>query len=259
MAFTFTVEDGTGLAAANAYASLQDVRDHHDGRGQLTDWDGADVSTTIDSADAGADTLTIAAHPFETGDGPMKPVGADLPAPLDATTEYWAVVVNADTIKLAASYDDAVADTPVVIDLTTAGTGAMSLSHPDFDAQRQCIVLGTDYVNNRFGGRFRGIRLVSTQALEVPRYGAYDDEGTLLEGVPAELVRAVAEYALRARAATLLPDPDGDAHVTQKSESVGPLAESVSYAVPTTLLPEYPAADRLLRRLILPGGRAYRA
>lgn len=34
MAFTFTVENGTGLAAANAYAAVETFEDHHTGRGR---------------------------------------------------------------------------------------------------------------------------------------------------------------------------------------------------------------------------------
>lgn len=259
MAFAFTVETGTGVAGANAYADLEFCRDHHDGRGQLAAWDGADVSTAITAADAGADTLTVPGHPFETGDGPARPTGGDLPAGLTAGEDYWLVVVDADTVKLATSYANAVAETPVVVDLTDVGSGAMTLEHPDFDAQRAAIVKATDYIEARWGDRFRGVRLTDTQALEVPRAGAYDADGIALTGVPGELKAAAAEYALRAKAAALLPDPSGETHVTAKAETIGPISESVTYATPTPLLPEYPAADRLLRRLVLPGGGTYRA
>jgi len=39
MAFTFTVEDGTGLSTANAYISLAFANDHHSGRGNVA-WAG---------------------------------------------------------------------------------------------------------------------------------------------------------------------------------------------------------------------------
>jgi len=42
MAFTFTVEDGTGLAGANAYASVASVDDYHSGRG-FAGWDGTNA------------------------------------------------------------------------------------------------------------------------------------------------------------------------------------------------------------------------
>lgn len=255
----FLVEDGTGLAGANAFCDLEFARAHHDARGQLDTWDGDDVTTEITAADAGADTLAAAAHPFEDGDGPVRAVGDDLPDGMAAATDYWVVVSDADTIQLAASYDDAVADTPVVIDLADAGSGSMSLTHPDFDAQRAALVLATDRVETSGYGKWRGLRETSTQALSWPRTGARDDRGVVIEDVPSAVKRATAEYALRVRqGTTLLPDSDGSQHVTAKSESVGPISESVEYSTPTPLIPAFPAADGLLRAVTVSGARAYR-
>lgn len=67
-----------------------------------------------------ADTITITAHGFVTG---LKAAlsGTNLPGGLSATN-YWIVVVDANTIKLATSYANAVAGT--VVDITSAGTTA---------------------------------------------------------------------------------------------------------------------------------------
>jgi hypothetical protein len=58
------------------------------------------------------------------------------------------------------------------------------------------IVRATDYVDKRFGRRFRGDKMSQQQALEWPRSDAYTDEDYLLTGVPVVLKRAIAEYAL---------------------------------------------------------------
>lgn len=72
--------------------------------------------------DVVANTITLTAHGYVTG---LKIAlsGTNLPAGLSATN-YWAIVVNANTIKVATSLANAVAGTPV--DITTQGTSADS-------------------------------------------------------------------------------------------------------------------------------------
>lgn len=73
------------------------------------------------------------------------------------------------------------------------------------------IIRATDYIDKRFGKKFRGIRQAKDQALEWPRLDAFDDDGFLLSGtdeIPRKLQRATAEYALRAVIYQVLaPDP----------------------------------------------------
>lgn len=74
--------------------------------------------------------------------------------------------------------------------------------------KQAAIIRASEYVDKRFGGRFRGYRQDSGQALEWPRLDAEDDDGYLLQGVPFQLKKAVAEYALRALlSGELAPDP----------------------------------------------------
>lgn len=92
------------------------------------------------SVDTAADTLAIAAHPLVTADGPVRiaSTGA-LPAPLQADTNYWVVVVDAGHVQLADSYEHAggnnvargLGSTPnpvTVLNLTSTGSGAITLS-----------------------------------------------------------------------------------------------------------------------------------
>lgn len=67
-----------------------------------------------------ADTITITAHGFLTG-LKVALTGTNLPGGLSATN-YWVIVVDANTIKLATSLVNANAGTAV--DITTAGTTA---------------------------------------------------------------------------------------------------------------------------------------
>ena len=197
MAFTFTVEDGTGLAGANSYASVSYANDYHDGRGN-----------------------TLWTHSSVT----------------------------------------------------------------DSDKE-QALVRATDYIEKRFGHKFRGWKESSTQALQWPRIDAEDNSGYLLPDIPDKLKQAVAEYALRSVSLhELSPDPispvpkqvnlhgqtrdlSSTGEVSKKTEKVGPIEESTEYrfgddtvtaaglATKSSLvsdynIPEYPAADMLLEELL---------
>ena len=125
----------------------------------------------------------------------------------------------------------------------------------DESSIEQALVRATDYLDTRF--RFVGCRDTADQTTEWPRDQAYDDRGDAVNGLPSAVVHATFEYALRAASADLLPDPERDGSgraVASKSEAVGPLKESVSYAYGGTVLdlPQYPRADRLLyaRKLV---------
>lgn len=186
MAFTFTVEDGTGLAAANAYVSVSFCNDYHSGRGH-SGWSG---STT---------------------------------------------------------------------------------------KKQQAIVRATDYVDKRFGRRFRGTRLYKAQGLEWPRLDAFDNDEFLLNGddnVPRQLQKAIAEYALRAlelingTGADLVPDgSSGSGEIKRETVKVDVIEETIEYAANSSTragqsglvsdsgIPEYPAADLWIEELLQPTGR----
>jgi hypothetical protein len=125
------------------------------------------------------------------------------------------------------------------------------------------IILATDYLDRRFSFHCR--RYAQDQETAWPRAGVVDSDGFYVSGVPREVKEATAEYALRALSAALLPDPTRDVSgrdVQSKSETVGPISESVTYAAGATFhLPEYPAADAILRRagLVIPMGTVIRA
>jgi Flp pilus assembly protein TadG len=77
-----------------------------------------------------SDTLLVKAHGMATGDGPINlyvssSVGTN-PTGTNATTDYWAISNDANTIKLAASRADALSNTAV--NFTANGTGTRSTS-----------------------------------------------------------------------------------------------------------------------------------
>ncbi len=87
------------------------------------------ATLTVTTVTAAADSLTITAHGRATGDGPVHAeTTSTLPDGYEADTDYYAIVIDANTIKLAESVADAIAGTAVAI--ADAGTGTMTLVDP---------------------------------------------------------------------------------------------------------------------------------
>lgn len=126
------------------------------------------------------------------------------------------------------------------------------------------LVRASDYIDQRWGRRFHGFRLTNTQSLEWPRSYAFDEFGSAYLGIPTLLKNACAEYALRATAAPLAPDPVLSANgkvVRTLSRVEGAVTEEIEYA-PGYSAPEirpYPAADAWLRRLVRSADELLRA
>lgn len=130
-------------------------------------------------------------------------------------------------------------------------------------AKEKAIIKATDYIDKRFGRKFRGTREAKNQELEWPRFNAVDNDGWLLSDVdeiPRNLKKACAEYALRALTAELVTDPTTSQEVESVREKVGPIEEETKFRVSTKAaksatvsdgnIPEYPAADMLLEELL---------
>jgi len=78
------------------------------------------TSVAFDSA---TDTLTKVAHRLEHGVSTLK-FTAGAPGGVVTGATYYAVVIDADTFQLAETAADAMAATPVIVDLTTTGSSA---------------------------------------------------------------------------------------------------------------------------------------
>ena len=113
------------------------------------------------------------------------------------------------------------------------------------------IVRATDYIELVFGYRFIGTKFLATQALQHPRKA--DDDTSL--GLPINLKKACAEYALIAKNSPLIVNPVYSADgmlVTEISKEVTGIKKSVKYdtnQMPIQLRP-YPTADLYLKDLL---------
>ena len=138
-----------------------------------------------------------------------------------------------------------------------AGRGRSDWASATQADKEAAMVRATDYIEFRFGRRFRGYRRAESQALEWPRLSAFDNDDILWNGdniMPDQLQKATAEYSLIAlRIGELAPNPplptgdeplDGTAStddesnsgiVTAKRERVGPIEEETKYAALTSV------------------------
>lgn len=161
---------------------------------------------------------------------------------------------------------------------------------PDVDAVvEDWLVKATDFVEKRFGQRWKGTRKktvagASGQALGFPRVNVVVDGVTLLDTeVPLLLRHAVCEYALRVKTlGNLAPDMPvpfdrtdasgntiaGESLLRGRREKVGPIEEEKQFSatrdlttinkgsttVPGIAIPSYPEADLLIEPLLQGGG-----
>lgn len=79
------------------------------------------VTAKTFTTDATTDTLTTASHGYKTGLKGQVSSTLTLPGGLAAATDYYVILVDDNSYKLATSYANAVAGT--AIDITDAGTG----------------------------------------------------------------------------------------------------------------------------------------
>jgi hypothetical protein len=119
-------------------------------------------------------------------------------------------------------------------------------------AKQAWLVQATSYIITVFGRRFGCYtKLSDEQALPFP---------TVQNALPDALLQATCEYAVRAKAGPLMPDPVVDAtgfSVVTKMKKVGPIEKEFAVAgnqSQPALYRSYPYPDSLMATLLCPGG-----
>jgi len=84
-------------------------------------------------------TITIQNHKFSTGDKVIH-TSSSPSGGLDTNREYYIVVVDSNTIKLSATYYNSKLFTPIVIDITSASLGTLSLVNPSIEIYKNEII-----------------------------------------------------------------------------------------------------------------------
>lgn len=78
------------------------------------------------NVDANAETITVTAHGFETGVKVRFSTSGTIVEDLNTTDDFYVIVVDANTLKFATTYANAIAGTPVV-DLKGSMTGTATI------------------------------------------------------------------------------------------------------------------------------------
>lgn len=158
------------------------------------------------------------------------------------------ITINADLGSSTANAYGLMAD----VDAYHTSRGNSYWASVSTEPKKACVIRATDYIDKRFRAKFRGSRQNFDQALAFPRIGARDNDNYSLDNmIPAQLFKAMCEYALRAAmynvlapdAQRLAPaqdmsvaDPNAAAEdgviagpIRSKTEQVGPIRETTVY------------------------------
>lgn len=116
------------------------------------------------------------------------------------------------------------------------------------------LIQGTDYLDQVFRKRYKGIKFSSTQRLEWPRNDVFDELGELVpaDEIPEGVGDAQVEYAFEAAGSPLAPTPEASAtggQVIGLREKVDVLETDVRYSdKPVKEFRAYPRAELVIRR-----------
>lgn len=300
---TLIVETGEGTSGANGYAGLAFVQNYLQERNNVTAWNAATILArqaaiieatsyvdltfghrfkgtreftalekfargflSLEGQALNNDTLTLGTQVYTfktslTGAADEIHIGSDTAETLrnivyavnasggvEGTDWGTGTVANTDASAALAN-----SLTEVIFTALTAGETGNSIALTTSDPAN--IQLDTTTLVN---GAEPG-----TQPLEFPRAYLYDSAGVVVDGIPDKLKMAVAEYANRAVAASLLPDPTYDANgrlVTRETKQVGPIKTETRWTEGGDIIVDrkYPFADRMLREYLAGSGGVLR-
>lgn len=300
---TLIVEDGTGVSGANAYTTLAAITTYLTDRARQSEnsWDtigtpaqeAADIAATdfVDrrwghlfkgkqefvDVSAGRATLTFTGQPSNTetvvidtttytfntalGGANSVLIGANVAASILnlvnavlATSSQEGVTHGSGTVvHPTVTAEEGIGDTMLAV-AREKGTAGNGISTTD-------TITAATWSSSTLSG---GGDVAVSQPLEFPRINLFDRNRQLVSGIPTKLQHAVAEYAVRAVAAVLLPDPTMDPTgrtVIEKMEKVGPIETQTRYeegAALSQVLYPYPMADNLLKEYVMSTGGVIR-
>lgn len=159
VSFTYSTSQTLVIEMGEGY-----FRFYHDGGVVLT---GAlpeyRPTATITASDATFNTITFASHGFQTGDPIVFTLDGTgvTPAPLAAGTTYYAIRLSATVIQVALTHADAVAGTPVFVNLTGTHTNYVSC-HYKYEV--------ADMVQRTVGPVVHFFRCIATQYTNFTEY-----------------------------------------------------------------------------------------
>lgn len=299
---TFIVETGEGVSGATSYVGLPFASEYLAARNKATDWNAASFtarqaalieattyiditfghrfkgvreftdlekfarnSISMESNPSFSDTITVGDITYTfvaSADDPNDIlVGADI----GETLQNVVYAINASGGTEGTEWGTGTtANEDVSAALSDSGLEVI-LTAKESGTDGNSIVLTTNAEDtiNLETPTFTGGAEPGTQPLEFPRSYLYDRSGVQVDGIPNKLKMAVVEYADRARAASLLPDPTYDENgrlVTRETKQVGPIRTETRWTEGGDIIVDrkYPFADRMLREYLSGSGGVIR-
>lgn len=153
------------------------------------------------TANASTDELTCSSHGYSDGDPVIVTSTTTLPTPLAESTEYYIIVVDANTFQLAETHGDAIDGTE--IDLTDTGSGTHSVYAAGGGAEWYLF----DDMSDATGQTFATTDVnTSTDQITITGHGLHTGQliwFTSTDTVPAGLGDQTERYAIRIDANTI--------------------------------------------------------
>lgn len=119
------------------------------------------------------------------------------------------------------------------------------------EIKEAALMAATEYADVRWGFRLQSKPLLTTQALQLPRFSLYDRYGTKVTGVPDDWQKAVCLYAEKSVAGALYPVAVTSALNVKKTKTVvGPITTEKEYhgSKNETSWLAFPLADTLIKQ-----------
>jgi hypothetical protein len=292
----FTVEDGTGIKSANAYVTVQELKDYHADRGNTVTGGAGDQQKALVKATDYLDkrfgprfkgirqysSLTTARSTLSAS---ANPADADTVTIGSVTYVILDTLTTANDVQRGANAQETLLNLLAAINGSgTEGVeyGTGTVEHPDAAAEQLtndrvlvfaradgtpgnglATTVSSTALSFNFAVTTGGSDDSAPQPLEFPRSSLHDRYGNLVRGIPRPLKQAVSEYALRIlNGATLDPDPVFDASgriIRRSRDKVGPIEVEAEYEPGGALqVQAHPAADNLIRDYLTPLGGVFR-
>mgnify|MGYP003647616011 CR=1 FL=1 len=292
---TIIIEDGTGIKSANVYGSVVEFKAYHALRGNTITAGTGDIEKALIRAtdyienrfgqrfkssrcflnqDRAQATLTFSTNPSDGDTITIGTVTYVLQTTLvDAANNVliganaYATLINLGNAVLAEGGEPGVDYGTATVVNPNASLGILSfVGVQGLVTANDLGIAGNDLATTTTGTAATFNFAVTTggdndsrsQGLSFPRAYLVDRDGQQVVGVPKKLKASLFEYANRAIAADLNPDPefnDSGRVVKKEKSKVGPIEEEFEYEDNGQLtIRVYPAADAFLIDYINPAG-----
>lgn len=154
-------------------------------------------------------------------------------------------------------------DTLVAVDTynTSHANNSTYSALSDSDKEK-AIRLATQYLDNNFRNRWKGVRTTKDQSLAYPRAGVEDYDGYVFDSdvIPQVLKDAMAELAILSGTGTsLMPNLTSPGTIKSKRSRIDVIETSTEYMGGRSQIAWFRLIDNLLRDLITSSDRIVRA